>query len=95
MDLGDNIRNKLNKDFICILGVIIKRKPTILCVISNNLLSMFHAGNIVKELGAMIKGGGGGKANIATAGGKSPDLLLDTLEYAKDLINKKIKYEQK
>ncbi len=46
----------------------------------------FHAGKIIKELAAEIKGGGGGQPHIATAGGKDPNGISKVLEKAREMI---------
>ena len=45
-----------------------------------------HAGNIVKKLAPMIGGGGGGRPNMAQAGGKDPSGVPGMLSAAKDII---------
>ena len=86
MVLGDQIRDKFNKKGISLLGTIIDSKPMILCAITDSLLDTFHAGNIVKEVGGKMGGGGGGKAHIAKAGGKDPAILKKALAFGKSII---------
>lgn len=46
-----------------------------------------HAGNIIKEVAKVAKGGGGGRPNMAQAGGKDPSQTDAALEKAKEIIN--------
>lgn len=43
-----------------------------------------HAGNLIKEIASIVGGGGGGRPNMAQAGGKNPSGIDDML--AKDLL---------
>ena len=58
------------------------------CCISKELVAEknLNAGQIVRELGKHIQGGGGGQPFFATAGGKNPDGVEKALEVAKDFI---------
>ena len=47
----------------------------ILVRVSKDLIPTFHAGNFVKALAPAIDGRGGGKPEMAQAGGKNPDKL--------------------
>ena len=63
-------------------------KPMLTCYISKELVAEknLNAGQVVRELGKYIQGGGGGQAFFATAGGKNVDGLKEALEKAKTFI---------
>jgi alanyl-tRNA synthetase len=44
-------------------------------MVSKDLIPRFHAGNIIKELAPILGGTGGGKPDMAQAGGKDPGKL--------------------
>jgi alanyl-tRNA synthetase len=74
-----------NKELFAVLGAEIEGKAMLAVMISDDVVANFqlHAGNIIKELGRHIDGGGGGQAHFATAGGKNPGGLAAALEAAK------------
>ena len=45
-----------------------------------------HAGNLIKEVASLVGGGGGGRPNMAQAGGKNPSGIPDALKKAKEVI---------
>jgi alanyl-tRNA synthetase len=45
-----------------------------------------HAGNLIREVAQMVGGGGGGRPDMAQAGGKNPDALPAALEKVYDLV---------
>ncbi|MFX0558452.1 alanine--tRNA ligase [Maribacter sp. CXY002] len=64
-------------------------KALLSCYISKELVASknLNAGNIVRELGKYIQGGGGGQPFFATAGGKNPAGIAEALTNAKTLIS--------
>jgi alanyl-tRNA synthetase len=58
------------------------------CYVSKELVSDkgLNAGQVVRELGKHIQGGGGGQPFFATAGGKKPEGIVDALNDAKKYI---------
>ncbi|HEU0137835.1 MAG TPA: DHHA1 domain-containing protein, partial [Flavobacterium sp.] len=78
--LGDNL--------FLVLATAEEGKPTISCYISKELVASkgLNAGNIVRELGKFIKGGGGGQPFFATAGGKDASGITDALTKAENYI---------
>ena len=67
-----------------LLGADNKGKAVLSCYISKELANQrgLNAGQIVRELGKYIQGGGGGQPFFATAGGKNPSGIPDALEAA-------------
>ena len=65
-----------------------KDKAMLTCYIAKNLVEEkgLNAGQVVRELGKLIHGGGGGQPFFATAGGKNPGGIPKALERAKDYL---------
>jgi alanyl-tRNA synthetase len=49
--------------------------------------SGLKAGELIKQLGPLIKGGGGGQPDFATAGGKEPGGMAEALKKAAELLS--------
>jgi alanyl-tRNA synthetase len=82
--LAFELKQKLENPII-ILGTILNNKPNIAILIDDNLVKEqgWNAGNIVREAAKSIKGGGGGQAHFATAGGSDSTDLQGALAKAK------------
>lgn len=50
-----------------------------------------HAGNLIKGMAAIVGGGGGGRPNMAQAGGKNPEKIGEALEAAAEILMGQIK----
>ena len=83
---GDQFRQAFKTNGVALIGTIQREKPMVLCAVTDDLVSQIHAGKIVKEMGGIMRGGGGGKPHIATAGGTDVDLLQDALDHGKKII---------
>jgi alanyl-tRNA synthetase len=82
-----DLSNKIDNLFF-IAGSSLNDKALLTIYISKNLTQEkdLNAGNIVRELGKYIQGGGGGQAFFATAGGKNPEGIKEALEKSRDFI---------
>jgi len=78
----------LGTNIFVVLATAEEGKPTISCYISKELVNekSLNAGNIVRELGKYIEGGGGGQPFFATAGGKNSTGIAEALEKAIEFI---------
>jgi len=78
----------LGTNVFLVLATAEEGKPTISCYISKELVAekSLNAGNVVRELGKYILGGGGGQPFFATAGGKNTSGITEALEKAIDFI---------
>ncbi len=73
-DFGDKLRDKLGSGVI-LLGSKADDKALLLCMVTKDLTGKFSAGNIVKELAPLVGGKGGGRPDMAQAGGTEPENL--------------------
>lgn len=86
-----NLAFELKKDqenLLLVLGAVNNDKVSITVVVSESIAESYglHAGNMVRELAPEIKGGGGGQAFFATAGGKDASGIPNALEKAKTFL---------
>ncbi len=86
-DIAFELGNEVDNLFL-LLGAEQDGKALLTCYISKELATKrnLNAGQIVRDLGKHIEGGGGGQPFFATAGGKKPEGIETALQAAKDLI---------
>ena len=87
-DLLFELGGEINNLFVVFATAPSEDKAMLTCYISKELASEkgYDAGKVVRELGKLIHGGGGGQNFFATAGGKNPGGIPKALERAKDYI---------
>ncbi len=85
-EMGDWLRDKLGSG-VLVLGAVIGEKPQILTMVTPDLVSKgYHAGNLVKSLAQIVGGGGGGRPEMAQAGGRDALKLADAIARAPELV---------
>lgn len=90
-ELGDRLRDKLGKSAI-LLASTKDDKIIFIAMLSKDAISSgAHAGNIIKEVAKIAGGGGGGRPDMAQAGGKDKSKVKEALEAAYGVIEGMIK----
>lgn len=88
---GDTLKNKIGSGVI-VLGSNYGDKVSFIVTATKDLLSKgVHSGNIIKEVAKLAGGGGGGRPDMAQAGGKDASKIDDALKAAADVIEAQIK----
>lgn len=82
---ADLLRDKLANGVI-VLGAAAEGKVNLVAVVHPTGLSNLHAGKIIKEVAAITGGGGGGRPDMAQAGGKDPAKLGEALDKVPSII---------
>lgn len=89
-DLGDQLKEKLGEGVI-VLTSVTDGKVSLLAMATDAAMKQgAHAGNLIKGIAALVGGGGGGRPNMAQAGGKNPAGVDDAIAKAKEVLESQI-----
>ena len=61
-------------------------KAMLLCLVTADLTDRYHAGKIIKEIAPLVGGSGGGRPDMAQAGGPHPEKLEEAIARIGDII---------
>ncbi|WP_440602538.1 alanine--tRNA ligase [Bacillus sp. GB_SG_008] len=82
----DDLKNKLQSAII-VLAAVSDDKVNILAGVTKDLIEQgYHAGKLVKEVASRCGGGGGGRPDMAQAGGKNPEQVEDALAFVEEYV---------
>ena len=81
----DNAKNKL-KSGIVVVGSVADGKVALAAGVTKDLTHKFHAGNIIKQIATIVGGSGGGRPDMAQAGGTHINKLDEALKKAEEII---------
>lgn len=85
-NLGDQMKEKIGSGVV-VLASDQGGKVTLLAMATEDAISQgAHASNLIREIASCVGGGGGGRPNMAQAGGKNPDGIETALVKAKEVI---------
>lgn len=90
-DLGDQLKAKLGEGVVLLASAVDGKVNLVAMATDGAMNAGAHAGNLIKGIAALVGGGGGGRPNMAQAGGKNPAGIKDALKEAKTVLEQQIK----
>lgn len=88
--LADQLKDKL-KTGVVVLGTPINDKVSLVVMVTSDLTDRIKADDLIQKIAPLVKGGGGGKSELAEAGGKDAGNLENALEHAYKVVEKLLK----
>ena len=84
-EVADHLRNQQQKACL-VLASVVDGKAVFLTAVTSNLLDRYHAGKLIQEIVQVVGGKGGGKSDLAQAGGGDPEKISEALLRFQELI---------
>ena len=88
--LGDQFKEKLGNGVVVIASEADGKVNLMATATDEAVKAGAHAGNLIKGIAALVGGGGGGRPNMAQAGGKNPDGIPAALEKAAEVLKEQL-----
>ena len=89
-EMGDRLKEKLSSAVI-VLAAVDDNRPSIVAIVTPDLVVRgLHAGDIARETAQVMEGGGGGRPEMAQAGGKRADKLDEALARVPEMVRKSL-----
>ena len=89
-DLGDQLKEKIGEGVVVIASANEGKVNLMVTATKEAMDKGAHAGNLIKAIASLVGGGGGGRPNMAQAGGKNPAGIDDALAKAKEVLEGQI-----
>ncbi|MBP5414815.1 MAG: alanine--tRNA ligase, partial [Lachnospiraceae bacterium] len=90
-DLGDQMKTKLGEGVVVLISEADGKVNLVTMATDEAMAKGAHAGNLVKAIAPKVGGGGGGRPNMAQAGGKNPAGIDDCLKKAAEVLSEQLK----
>ncbi|MCR5846895.1 MAG: alanine--tRNA ligase [Lachnospiraceae bacterium] len=87
-DLGDSLKDKIKDGVVALLSECDGKVNIVIMATDSAVKAGAHAGNIIKAVAPIVGGGGGGRPNMAQAGGKNPAGIDDALKAVRTELEK-------
>ena len=91
MDLGDQLKGRLGEGVVVLFAVAEGKVNLLAMATPGAIQAGAHAGNLVKALAKIVGGGGGGRPNMAQAGGKDPSKVEEAVRQASEILQEQLK----
>jgi alanyl-tRNA synthetase len=88
--LVDMARERLRSGIV-VAATVVDEKVAIVAGVTPDLTQRVHAGQLAKAVASLVDGSGGGRADIAQAGGRSPEKLLEALAQVPALVEAQLR----
>ena len=90
-DLGDSLKEKLGESVVVLASDKDGKVNLVAMATEEALKKGAHAGNLIKGIAGLVGGGGGGRPNMAQAGGKNPAGISAAIAEAAKVLEGQIK----
>ena len=88
-EMNDRFKNRLQRGII-VLGAAHGQKAFLLAGVTPDLTEKIRAGDLIREIAREVGGSGGGRPDMAQAGGTQPEKLSQALDLARKIIKEKL-----
>ena len=85
-ELGDGLKEKLGESVVVLASVVDGKVQLMVTATEGAIRKGAHAGNLIRGIAKLVGGGGGGRPNMAMAGGKDPSGVDAALEEARKVL---------
>ena len=90
-NLGDKIKNEIGSGVVLVVSAIGSDKVNMIAMATDDAVAKgAHAGNLIKAVTSLVGGGGGGRPNMAQAGGKNPAGIPELLKKAPNVLEEQL-----
>ena len=90
-NLGDKIKNEIGSGVVLVVSAIGSDKVNMIAMATDDAVAKgAHAGNLIKAVASLVGGGGGGRPNMAQAGGKNPAGIQELLKKAPNVLEEQL-----
>lgn len=88
-EMNDRFKERMGTGVV-VLGAVHDGKVFLLAGVTDDLTKRLHAGHLIREIAAVVGGNGGGRPDMAQAGGSRPEKLTEAFDVARRIIQERL-----